>query len=478
MIIALMEGIDLITLLLLWLPLPIYGKFTVTGPAHPVIAIVGEDVTLECQVMPSLPINNMVVRWLKADLGSAVYMYRNGEDDAATQDPEYRGRTELFKNDLTKGNISLKIKNTRVFDEGKYRCSVDDETEFEETVVELKVGGLGRNHWIQIEGNNKQGIQLICESNGWFPKPKLMWTNADGQNLTAQSEINYHRDTQGLLTVKSSVTVTKDSTNSFKCLIQNNLLKKEQEATIQIADDFFPAVSGWLVFLCLILGLFIIVLITGIVWTVRKHRCIKELECDKSIKQYDQWKSLIESDWAKISEYKVNVTLDTKTANPTLEISKDQKNVRLIRKERNVRDNEERLLSWESVLGSEEFTSGSHYWEVEVVGNRQWNVGVAMESVERKEDIHLVPSGKVWTIGRADNQFQANSEEKFDIPVYEIPKKIGVYLSYDSGIVSFYSANTKSHLYSFTGFKFTEKLHPFVSTAHCNKWLRIWSVQD
>ncbi|XP_060706411.1 butyrophilin subfamily 3 member A3-like isoform X2 [Hemiscyllium ocellatum] len=428
-----MEGINLITLLLLWLPLSIYGKFTITGPAHPVIAIVGEDATLGCQVMPSLPINNIVVRWLKTDLGSAVYMYRNGEDDTATQDPEYRGRTELFKNELTKGNISLKIKNTRVFDEGKYRCSVDDETEFEETVVELKVGGLGRKHWIQIEGNNKQGIQLMCESNGWFPKPKLMWSSADGQNLTAQSEINYHRDTQGLLTVQSSVTVTKDSTNSFKCLIQNNLLKKEQEVTIQIA----------------------------------------ELEYDKSIKQYDQWKSLIESDWKKISEYKVNVTLDTKTANPTLEISQDQKNVRLIRKERNVRDNEERLICWESVLGSEEFTSGSHYWEVEVVGNRQWNVGVAMESVERKEDIRLVPSGKVWTIGRADNQFQANSEEKFDIPHYEIPKKIGVYLSYNSGIVSFYSANTKSHLYSFTGFKFTEKLHPFFSTAHCNKWLRI-----
>ncbi|XP_048375792.2 butyrophilin subfamily 1 member A1-like [Stegostoma tigrinum] len=478
MIIAQMEGINFITLLLLWVPLSTGGKFTVTGPAHPVVAIVGEDVTLGCQVMPSLPVNNMVVRWLKSDLGSAVYTYRNGEDDTATQDSDYRGRTELFKDELPKGNISLKVKNTRVFDEGKYRCSVDDETDFEETVIELKVGGLGRKHWIQIEGYKNQGIQLVCESNGWFPKPGLQWASAAGQNLTAQSKISYHQDSKGLVTVQSSVSVTQDSTNTFKCLIQNNLLKKEQEATIQISAEFFPSVSGWLVFLSLMLVLLIITFIAGVIWIVRKHMHIKDLERDKSIKQYDQWKSLIASDWTKISECKVNVNLDTETANPRLEISKDMKNVRLIQKAMNVHDSEDRFTVLESVMGSDGFTSGSHYWEVEVEGNQCWHVGVAKESVERKTEIQLTPMNGVWTIGRTENQFQSNSNEKSDITVYEIPKKIGVYLNSDSGIVSFYSADTKSYLYSFTGCKFTEKIYPFLTTEHCNKWLRICSVQD
>ncbi|XP_067865040.1 butyrophilin subfamily 3 member A2-like [Heterodontus francisci] len=282
------------------------GKFTVTGPTHPVVAIVGEDAVLECRLVPDLSASNIVVRWLKSDLGSAVHAYRNGEDDTAAQDHDYRGRTEQFKDELSKGNVSLRIKNTRVFDEGKYICSVDDETDFEETVIELKVGGLGREHWIQIEGYHQNGIQLVCESNGWFPQPQVLWTGGDGQNLTTQSKINYHRDSKGLVNVQSNVAVTRDSTNRFKCLIRNNLLKKEQEATIQIAGDFFPAISGWLVFLSVILSLVIVALAAGNIWTVKQHRYFKELEVDKSIKQFDQWKSLIDSDWKKISECQVN----------------------------------------------------------------------------------------------------------------------------------------------------------------------------
>ncbi|XP_041068953.1 butyrophilin subfamily 1 member A1-like isoform X2 [Carcharodon carcharias] len=453
------------------------GKFTVTGPSHPVIAIVGQDALLECRLKPEISVTNMVVRWLKSDLGSAVHMYRNGKDDTAAQDHDYRGRTELFKDELTKGNVSLRIKNTRVRDEGKYICSVDDETDFEETMIELKAGGLGHEHWIQIDGYYKNGIQLVCESNGWFPKPQILWTGGDGQNLTGQSEISYHQDLKGLVNVQSSLAVTRDSSNRFQCLIQNNLLKKEQEAAIQISGDFFPTVSGWLVFLSVILCLLIVTFTAGILWSVKRHRYIKDLELDKSIKQFDQWKSLVEADWKKISECEASVTLDTETANPRLEVSKDLKNVRLTRTEMNVDDHGERFTVWESVLGSEGFTSGTHYWEVEVAGNQHWTLGVAKETVDRKGDIHLLTGNGFWTIVRAQDKFQANSDNKSDICVHKIPRKIGVYLNYESGIVSFYSANTKSYLYTFTGCKFTEKLYPFFSSTHLNKWLRICPVQ-
>ncbi|XP_067829968.1 butyrophilin subfamily 1 member A1-like [Heptranchias perlo] len=472
-----MEEMNLIVLLLFGILFSVYGKFRVTGPIHPVVAVVGEDVILDCQLVPSIPVSNMVVRWHKSDLGLAVHMYRNGEDETVAQDQNYRGRTELFKDELPKGNVSLRIKNTRVFDEGKYICSVDDETDFEETVIELKVGGLGREHWIQIEGYRKNGIQLVCESNGWYPEPGIQWTGGDGQNLTAQSETSYHQDSKGLVTVQSHIAVTKDSSNRFKCLVRSNLLKKEQETTVQISDDFFPTVSGWLVFLSVIICLLIVVISTGICWTVKQYRYVKELKHDKSIKQYEQWKPLVESDWKKICECKVSVTLDTETANPWLEVSKDLKDVRLTRTARSLPDNEERFTAWQSVLGSEGFTSGSHYWEVEVAGHPHWSLGVAAESVERKTEIKLRPEDGFWTIGRAEDQIQANADTLSDLPVGEIPSKIGVYLSYESRIVTFYSVNTKSHLYTFIGKNFTEKLYPFFCTAHCNKWLRICPVQ-
>ncbi|XP_072331727.1 butyrophilin subfamily 1 member A1-like [Scyliorhinus torazame] len=474
-----MEIIDLIVLFLFGMPLSIHGKFTVNGPSHPVVAIVGEDVLLECWLKPEMSVvRNVVVRWLKSNLGSAVHTYRNREDNTADQDLNYRGRTELFKDELTKGNISLRIKNTRVQDEGKYICSADGETDFKETTIELKLGGLGREHWVQIEGYQKNGIQLVCESNGWFPEPELLWTSGNGQDLTAQSEIRFQEDSKGLVTVQSNVAVMRDSSNRFKCLIQNKLLRKEQEATIQISDDFFPTVSGWLVFLSVILCLLIATFTAGIVWIGKKYRYAKGLEVDKSVKQFDEWKVLIESDWKRISECEVPVTLDTETANPKLEVSKDLKNVRLTRTERRVDENDERFTVWESVLGSEGFTSGAHYWEVEVEGNRHWTLGVATESVERKTDTELIPGKGFWTIGRAKDKFQANSDNKSDICVHEIPRKIGVYLSCDSSIVSFYSADTKSYVYTFTGCEFTEKLYPFFSTTHCDKWLRICPVED
>ncbi|XP_059495732.1 butyrophilin subfamily 3 member A3-like [Stegostoma tigrinum] len=471
-----MEGVHLILLLLFGIPCSVYGDFRVSGPGRPVVAVVGEDAVLECYLVPKVFANNMVVRWFKSGIRLPVHSYRNGQDNTAAQHEDYKKRTELFKDEVSKGNVSLRIKNIRVFDEGKYLCTVDDKTAFEETTIELKVGAVGREHWIQVDGYHKNGIRLVCESNGWFPQPQISWTGGSGQNLTAKSEINNRRDSKGLVNVQSSVIVTKDPTNNFKCLTHNHLLKEEQKADIQIADDFFPSVSGWLVFLSVVLCLLIITLIAGILWDVKQLRNIKELRHDKTIEQYGRWKSVSDSDWKNISKCKVPVNLDAETANPKLEVSKDRKKVRLTQTALSVDNNEERFTVLESVLGSEEFTSGSHYWEVEVVGNQHWTVGVATLSVERKKEIQVKAENGLWTIGRAGDKFQANAENTIDIQAGEIPTKIGVCLSYETGTVSFYSADTKIYLHTFTGCGFTEKLYPFFSTTVCNTWLRICPV--
>ncbi|XP_072894613.1 zinc-binding protein A33-like [Hemitrygon akajei] len=67
---------------------------------------------------------------------------------------------------------------------------------------------------------------------------------------------------------------------------------------------------------------------------------------------------------------RVSVTLDVETANPCLEVSEDRKSVRWTPTRRNLPDTGKRFTHWACVLGSEGFTSGRHYWEVEVTGNR------------------------------------------------------------------------------------------------------------
>ncbi|XP_060706759.1 nuclear factor 7, brain-like [Hemiscyllium ocellatum] len=171
----------------------------------------------------------------------------------------------------------------------------------------------------------------------------------------------------------------------------------------------------------------------------------------------------------------VSVTLDVETASPRLKVSEDLKSLRCTGVPRSLPGTGKRFTDWDCpcVLGSEGFTSGRHYWEVKVVGNRDWSLGIASESVERKRRVRLIPENGFWIMGQVEDQFYINSSPRSPLPVGLIPRKVGVYLSYESGTVSFYNADTKSHLHTFPGNTFTGKLYPFFETRDLNKFLRI-----
>ncbi|XP_059827220.1 uncharacterized protein LOC132394833 [Hypanus sabinus] len=171
----------------------------------------------------------------------------------------------------------------------------------------------------------------------------------------------------------------------------------------------------------------------------------------------------------------VSVTLDVETAAPELEISVNLKSVRVTGTRRDLPDNRKRFTNGFYILGSEGFTTGRHYWEVKVAENQGWSLGVATESVERKRNFQLTPENGVWAIGKWGDQFYALTSPRSRLPAGPIPGRLGVYLSYESGTVSFYNTETKSHLHIFTGNKFTEKLYPFFVTWDENQWLRICS---
>ncbi|XP_078271774.1 nuclear factor 7, brain-like [Rhinoraja longicauda] len=173
----------------------------------------------------------------------------------------------------------------------------------------------------------------------------------------------------------------------------------------------------------------------------------------------------------------VSVTLDVETAHALLEVSEDRKRVRWTRPgtRRSLPDTGKRFRGSPCVLGSEGFTSGRHYWEVEVAASRGWSLGVAAESVERKRKVALTLETGVWRIRRLGDLFEAATSPRSPLPARPIPGKVGVYLSYESGTVSFYDADTKSHLHTSTRNKFTEKLYPFFALWVADQCLRICS---
>uniref|UniRef100_A0A4W6EKF0 Tripartite motif containing 69 n=1 Tax=Lates calcarifer TaxID=8187 RepID=A0A4W6EKF0_LATCA len=137
------------------------------------------------------------------------------------------------------------------------------------------------------------------------------------------------------------------------------------------------------------------------------------------------------------------VTLNPDTAYPCLWVSPCRTSVQVGKLQPNLPNNPERFTRYNIVLGSEAFSSGRHYWEVDVGSKTAWGLGVATASVNRKEEISLCPDDGFWTLVKRDNG------------------RVGVYLDYGRGEVAFYDAGNMSHLFTFYDAKFKEPVFPY-----------------
>nr|XP_006638062.1 PREDICTED: E3 ubiquitin-protein ligase TRIM39-like [Lepisosteus oculatus] len=172
---------------------------------------------------------------------------------------------------------------------------------------------------------------------------------------------------------------------------------------------------------------------------------------------------LSEREFERVCKYAVDVTLDPNTAHPWLILSEDGKHVRDGDTRQNLPDNPERFSSCVCVLGKDGFTSGRHYWEVEVGEKTKWDLGVARETIKRKGQITLNPQNGYWTLRlRKGNEYEALAGPSVLLPLRKKPRKVGVYVDYEEGVLSFYNVEAKAHIYTFTD-TFIEKLYPYFS---------------
>ncbi|MCI4377097.1 hypothetical protein PGIGA_G00199760, partial [Pangasianodon gigas] len=178
----------------------------VVGPEAPLEAVAGEDLVLPCFINPNTSAVDMTVEWLRLeDVASLVHLYNDHEDKNEDQAQSYRGRTSLFKEELQKGNASLKLSAVRVSDEGKYKCLIEDKPWYDDITVHVTVEAQGTHPVITMESyDNSGGVNLVCESRGWKPEPEVLWLNREGATLPAE-DTQIHRDTEGF-SVKRHIT--------------------------------------------------------------------------------------------------------------------------------------------------------------------------------------------------------------------------------------------------------------------------------
>ncbi|KAL6491200.1 hypothetical protein MHYP_G00015450 [Metynnis hypsauchen] len=177
----------------------------------------------------------------------------------------------------------------------------------------------------------------------------------------------------------------------------------------------------------------------------------------------------LQEELSKEMEKMMDVTLDPDSAHCLLILSDDGKQVTFGDKRQNRPDTPERFDRCPCVLGKEGFSSGRFYYEVQVRGKTDWDLGVAIQSVNRTGAIRAKLENGYWTLFlRNEIEYRALDSPSVPLSLKQAPQKVGVFVDYEEGLVSFYDVEARSHIYSFTGQSFTEKLYPLFS-PHLNK---------
>ncbi|XP_074534817.1 E3 ubiquitin-protein ligase TRIM21-like [Halichoeres trimaculatus] len=158
-------------------------------------------------------------------------------------------------------------------------------------------------------------------------------------------------------------------------------------------------------------------------------------------------------------QHAINLTLDPDTAHPSLILSEDGKQVMDGGTRRSIPDLPTRFDSLHFVLGEEGFSTGKFYFEVQLKGQTTWEIGVARESINRKSsELYLSPENGCWTLGSYWGRCQANSNPPEVLPLSKELVRVGVFVDYEGGLVSFYDVDVRALIHSFSGCAFTENV--------------------
>uniref|UniRef100_A0AAQ6ICS8 Bloodthirsty-related gene family, member 12 n=1 Tax=Anabas testudineus TaxID=64144 RepID=A0AAQ6ICS8_ANATE len=176
----------------------------------------------------------------------------------------------------------------------------------------------------------------------------------------------------------------------------------------------------------------------------------------------EELKRLYGKELRKVQNYSSEVILDCSTAQRNLVVSDDGRQVKYEERKNSHHEGPKRFSPALFILGTESISSGRHYWEVDVGRKTAWTLGVTRASSQRKGEIKLSPEGGYWCLWLKNGEVKALESSRLPLTLPSQPNKIGIFVDYEGGQISFYDVKARLHLYTFTD-TFTDSLHPIFS---------------
>ncbi|XP_069823521.1 E3 ubiquitin/ISG15 ligase TRIM25-like [Dendropsophus ebraccatus] len=156
-----------------------------------------------------------------------------------------------------------------------------------------------------------------------------------------------------------------------------------------------------------------------------------------------------------------DILLDINTAGDYILISDDLKTATWTEEKQNHPETAERFQDYDQVMSSRRFSSGRHYWDVEISRTDEWMVGMCYPSIDRRgRQSGIGYNNKSWGVRKRYNQYIVTHDNKYIwLPDNISSDRFRICLDYEAGQLSFYElCDPIRHLHTFTA-TFTEPLH-------------------
>ncbi|XP_029384756.1 CD276 antigen-like [Echeneis naucrates] len=178
----------------------------------PLVCVITKSCILPCSFSSG---SDPVLHWIHMTAGDRpVHSFYHNQDQLAYQNQNYRGRTSLFKDQISRGNASLQLREVKVQDEGRYRCYTSTMRGNQEAFVELRViAPVDEVDLHQVKNT------LTCSSGGIYPEPELTWSTSPPSDVAPKDKVSVQQTDQLLYKISSSLILANNTDLNYICTI-------------------------------------------------------------------------------------------------------------------------------------------------------------------------------------------------------------------------------------------------------------------